>query len=154
LTSNFVPSTGTHTQEGFTLTRNFAAIYQDWQKNSPARTRTATNQTARPLYVITFSESSARLRQVRFAVTPGQFDNTLTNPFRVTNVFNIDSRKPACTSQACIVLLINLFHLDNCLTCTLPGLPLRKLAFGNSRFCLDEDTKPAHERHMQALKAP
>jgi hypothetical protein len=32
LTSNFVPSSRTHTQAGFALTRNFTAIYRDWQK--------------------------------------------------------------------------------------------------------------------------
>jgi|SRR5450759_844283 hypothetical protein len=37
MTRNFAASTRTHTQAGFTLTRDFAAIYQDWQKTRQPR---------------------------------------------------------------------------------------------------------------------
>jgi hypothetical protein len=38
------------------------------------------------------------------------------------------------------------FYLDT------TGLPLRSLAYENSRFCFEEDTKPAHEHHLQVFR--
>ena len=49
---------------------------------------------------ITFSLPSARLPQILFAVVPGEIDNTLTNPYRVTNPFYLDCRKPASPSAS------------------------------------------------------
>lgn len=37
MTNKFLPFTRTHTQAGFTLTRDFALFYQDWQKTRQPR---------------------------------------------------------------------------------------------------------------------
>ena len=121
--------------DNFIVTRKSCPSTGTVQKLMPTPTQTATPYTTGPLYVITFSESSARLHHDWFAGLPGQMSYSLTASQRVTNLLNLDCRKPAFTSQACFFLTANLFHLDRLLTCTLPGLPRRKLAYGNSRFC-------------------
>ena len=101
-----------------TLTINFLAIYRDsyvrqfyldekttgrlpgLAKNSPTPTQTATPHTTGPLCCNNILSSSARLPQIQFAGLPGQIDNSLTNPYRVTKPFSHDSRKQVYPSAS------------------------------------------------------
>jgi hypothetical protein len=109
-----------------------AGGYRD--SNRRAAPPTLSAHTRWPLCCNNILSPSTRLPQVRFAVVPGQNDNTLTNPFRVTNSFSLTAANRPSLRQACFIRMTNLFHLDKLLNCTLPGL-LLWLAYGNSRFC-------------------
>ena len=117
----------------FALTRKLASVYRDCAKNHSSRL--ATYFTAGPLYVITFYLHLPACP--KFSLR--HYLDKLIIPWLIRIVWQIRFHMTAANwpslRQACFIPVTDLFHLDNCLTCTLTGLPRRKLAYGNSRFC-------------------
>ena len=86
--------------DNFIMTRKSCPLTGTLQKLMPTLTQTATAHTTGPLCCNNILSSSARLPQIQFAGLPGQIDNSLTNPYPVTNPFSHDSRKQAYPSAS------------------------------------------------------
>jgi hypothetical protein len=82
MTSNFAPSTGTHTQAAFALTSGISPICRDWQKTLPAPTRSSTNQTRRR-YSAFAARDRPQIDLDKRTITPVHFNNL--NLYHVTN---------------------------------------------------------------------